>query len=83
MHTYKNTDILWLGGPDDITLFTFTHSAHSFGFVLLGENPQPRAGYQIPEPNGCNSYLVGFQVNEAVGGLFEAPTAQNYTIKPI
>uniref|UniRef100_A0A667Y3Y4 Phospholipase A2, group XIIB n=1 Tax=Myripristis murdjan TaxID=586833 RepID=A0A667Y3Y4_9TELE len=25
--------------------------------------PEPRPGYQIPEPNGCSSSLVGFQVD--------------------
>ncbi|XP_049456311.1 group XIIB secretory phospholipase A2-like protein isoform X1 [Epinephelus fuscoguttatus] len=31
-----------------------------------GELPQPRPGYQLPEPNGCSSSLVGFQVNAAL-----------------
>ncbi|XP_038593151.1 group XIIB secretory phospholipase A2-like protein isoform X1 [Micropterus salmoides] len=31
-----------------------------------GEPPQPRPGYQLPEPNGCSSSLVGFQVNNAL-----------------
>ncbi|KAF1375873.1 hypothetical protein PFLUV_G00224710 [Perca fluviatilis] len=31
-----------------------------------GKPPQPRPGYQLPEPNGCSSSLVGFQVNAAL-----------------
>ncbi|XP_032396961.1 group XIIB secretory phospholipase A2-like protein isoform X1 [Etheostoma spectabile] len=31
-----------------------------------GKLPQPRPGYQLPEPNGCSSSLVGFQVNAAL-----------------
>ncbi|XP_044229342.1 group XIIB secretory phospholipase A2-like protein isoform X1 [Thunnus albacares] len=30
-----------------------------------GKLPQPRPGYQLPEPNGCSTSLVGFQVNAA------------------
>uniref|UniRef100_A0A3Q3EBU6 Phospholipase A2, group XIIB n=1 Tax=Labrus bergylta TaxID=56723 RepID=A0A3Q3EBU6_9LABR len=28
--------------------------------------PQSRPGYQLPEPNGCSSSLVGFQVNDVL-----------------
>ncbi|XP_041804005.1 group XIIB secretory phospholipase A2-like protein [Chelmon rostratus] len=31
-----------------------------------GEPPQPRPGYQLSEPDGCSSSLVGFQVNAAL-----------------
>ncbi|GAA6213940.1 group XIIB secretory phospholipase A2-like protein isoform X1 [Lates japonicus] len=31
-----------------------------------GDAPQPRHGYKLPEPNGCSSSLVGFQVNTAL-----------------
>uniref|UniRef100_A0A8C2ASK8 Group XIIB secretory phospholipase A2-like protein n=1 Tax=Cyprinus carpio TaxID=7962 RepID=A0A8C2ASK8_CYPCA len=27
-----------------------------------GKAPQPRAGYQMPEPDGCSTSLLGFQV---------------------
>lgn len=51
-----------------------------FGSLFfLGEAPQPRLGYQLPEPNGCSSSLVGLQVNGAVGGLFVAPTSARTT----
>lgn len=31
-----------------------------------GGLPAPRPGYELPEPNGCSSSLVGFQVNAAL-----------------
>lgn len=73
---------IWItdwGICDDISLlFHFSWKIKWSFPVFLGDAPEPRSSYQIPEPNGCSSSLVGFQVNAAVGGLFIAPTAQNY-----
>lgn len=34
-----------------------------------GELPQPRPGYQLPEPNGCSSSLVGFQIDLGIPAM--------------
>ncbi|XP_016088418.1 group XIIB secretory phospholipase A2-like protein isoform X2 [Sinocyclocheilus grahami] len=34
-----------------------------------GKAPQPRAGYQIPEPNGCSTLLLGFQFDIGVPAM--------------
>lgn len=71
----------WLEICDDISLLMYLHFSSKIKLsfsVFLGDPPEPRSSYQIPEPNGCSSSLVGFQVNNAVGGLFIAATAQNH-----
>ncbi|XP_010777317.1 fibrous sheath CABYR-binding protein-like [Notothenia coriiceps] len=70
MNGYYNSLVELVGGRDGVCQYRCKY----------GEIPQPRPGYQLPEPNGCSSSLVGFQVNDAVGGLFIAPTAQTYII---
>ncbi|XP_047198348.1 group XIIB secretory phospholipase A2-like protein [Hippoglossus stenolepis] len=56
MHGYFDSLVELVGGHDGVCQYSCRY----------GESPQPRAGYQIPEPNGCSSSLVGFQVNEAL-----------------
>ncbi|KAJ0005061.1 hypothetical protein NQD34_011275 [Periophthalmus magnuspinnatus] len=34
-----------------------------------GEVPAPRPGYQLPEPNGCSSSLVGFQLDLGIPAM--------------
>ncbi|KAM7385769.1 hypothetical protein PAMP_001827 [Pampus punctatissimus] len=34
-----------------------------------GKNPQPRPGYQLPEPNGCSTSLVGFQLDLGIPAM--------------
>ncbi|XP_060895485.1 group XIIB secretory phospholipase A2-like protein isoform X2 [Labrus mixtus] len=34
-----------------------------------GEIPQSRPGYQLPEPNGCSSSLVGFQLDMGIPAM--------------
>ncbi|CAN9499927.1 unnamed protein product [Ophioblennius macclurei] len=34
-----------------------------------GELPQPRQGYQLPEPNGCSSSLIGFQLDLGIPAM--------------
>ncbi|XP_034041565.1 group XIIB secretory phospholipase A2-like protein [Thalassophryne amazonica] len=34
-----------------------------------GKAPQPRAGYQLPEPNGCSSSLVGLQLDLGIPAM--------------
>lgn len=34
--------------------------------LFSGKAPQPRPGYQMPEPDGCSTTLLGFQVPNSV-----------------
>ncbi|XP_037534458.1 group XIIB secretory phospholipase A2-like protein isoform X2 [Nematolebias whitei] len=34
-----------------------------------GDPPRPRPGYQLPEPNGCSSSLVGFQLDMGIPAM--------------
>ncbi|XP_013856124.1 group XIIB secretory phospholipase A2-like protein, partial [Austrofundulus limnaeus] len=34
-----------------------------------GDLPSPRPGYQLPEPNGCSSSLVGFQFDMGIPAM--------------
>ncbi|XP_029031247.1 group XIIB secretory phospholipase A2-like protein isoform X2 [Betta splendens] len=34
-----------------------------------GDPPEPRSGYQTPEPNGCSSSLVGFQLDLGIPAM--------------
>nr|XP_019953243.1 PREDICTED: uncharacterized protein LOC109636125 isoform X1 [Paralichthys olivaceus] len=56
MHGYFDSLVELVGGQDGVCQYRCRY----------GETPRPRAGYQLPEPNGCSSSLVGFQVNEAL-----------------
>ncbi|XP_037638306.1 group XIIB secretory phospholipase A2-like protein isoform X1 [Sebastes umbrosus] len=56
MHGYFDSLVELAGGQDGVCQYRCRH----------GEIPQPRPGYQLPEPNGCSSSLVGFQVNDGL-----------------
>ncbi|XP_023267359.1 group XIIB secretory phospholipase A2-like protein isoform X1 [Seriola lalandi dorsalis] len=56
MHGYFDSLVELAGGRDGVCQYRCRY----------GEAPQPRPGYQLPEPNGCSSSLVGFQVNAAM-----------------
>ncbi|KAK5908306.1 hypothetical protein CgunFtcFv8_016378 [Champsocephalus gunnari] len=56
MHGYYNSLVELVGGHDGVCQYRCKY----------GEIPKPRPGYQLPEPNGCSSSLVGFQVNDAL-----------------
>lgn len=51
MHGYFDSLVELVGGHDGVCEYRCTY----------GDRPQPRPGYQLPEPNGCSSSLVGFQ----------------------
>uniref|UniRef100_A0A665WD68 Phospholipase A2, group XIIB n=1 Tax=Echeneis naucrates TaxID=173247 RepID=A0A665WD68_ECHNA len=53
MHGYFDSLVELVGGRNGVCQYRCRY----------GEAPQPRPGYQLPEPNGCSSSLVGFQVN--------------------
>lgn len=57
----------WLGTPEYIGLFSWPYY---LTFSFSGEHPQPRPGYQLKEPDGCASSLVGFQVHASVGSWY-------------
>ncbi|XP_039995449.1 group XIIB secretory phospholipase A2-like protein [Xiphias gladius] len=56
MHGYFDSLVELVGGHDGVCHYRCRY----------GEVPQPRPGYHLPEPNGCSSSLVGFQVNAAL-----------------
>lgn len=56
MHGYFGSLVELVGGQDGLCQYRCRY----------GELPKPRPGYQLPEPNGCSSSLVGFQVNAAL-----------------
>lgn len=37
-----------------------------YHLCFSGKAPQPRVGYQMPEPDGCSTSLLGFQVPNSV-----------------
>ncbi|KAL6101682.1 pla2g12b [Pungitius sinensis] len=53
MHGYFESLVELTGGHDGVCQYRCRH----------GETPQNRPGYQLQEPNGCSSSLVGLQVN--------------------
>uniref|UniRef100_A0A672HJH1 Group XIIB secretory phospholipase A2-like protein n=1 Tax=Salarias fasciatus TaxID=181472 RepID=A0A672HJH1_SALFA len=56
MHGYFDSLVELVGGHNGVCQYRCKH----------GEIPQPRPGYQLPEPNGCSSSLIGLQVNAAL-----------------
>uniref|UniRef100_A0A672ZLT6 Phospholipase A2, group XIIB n=2 Tax=Sphaeramia orbicularis TaxID=375764 RepID=A0A672ZLT6_9TELE len=56
MHGYFDSLVELVGGRNGVCEYRCRY----------GVPPQPRPGYQLPEPNGCSSSLVGFQVNAAL-----------------
>ncbi|XP_053292180.1 group XIIB secretory phospholipase A2-like protein isoform X2 [Pleuronectes platessa] len=59
VHGYFDSLVELVGGRDGVCQYRCRH----------GDTPQPRAGYQIPEPNGCSSSLVGFQLDLGVPAM--------------
>jgi len=55
VHGYFDSLVELVGGRDGVCEYRCRY----------GKAPQPRPGYQLPEPNGCSTSLVGFQVNSA------------------
>uniref|UniRef100_A0A3Q3NB58 Phospholipase A2, group XIIB n=1 Tax=Mastacembelus armatus TaxID=205130 RepID=A0A3Q3NB58_9TELE len=53
VHGYFDSLVELVGGHNGVCQYRCKH----------GEPPQPRPGYQLPEPNGCSSSLVGFQLD--------------------
>ncbi|XP_008281218.1 group XIIB secretory phospholipase A2-like protein [Stegastes partitus] len=56
MNGYFDSMVELVGGRDGICEYRCRY----------GVIPQPRPGYQLPDPNGCSSSLMGFQVNAAL-----------------
>ncbi|KAI4812865.1 hypothetical protein KUCAC02_024229 [Chaenocephalus aceratus] len=59
MHGYYNSLVELVGGRDGVCQYRCKY----------GEIPQPRPGYQLPEPNGCSSSLVGFQLDMGIPAM--------------
>ncbi|XP_071337098.1 group XIIB secretory phospholipase A2-like protein isoform X4 [Trachinotus anak] len=61
MHGYFDSLVELVGGHNGVCQYRCRY----------GEAPQPRPGYQLPEPNGCASSLVGFQLDLGVPAMTE------------
>ncbi|CAJ1067784.1 hypothetical protein L3Q82_011752 [Xyrichtys novacula] len=59
MHGYFDSLVELVGGRDGVCQYRCRY----------GETPQPRPGYQLPEPNGCSSSLVGFQLDLGIPAM--------------
>ncbi|KAK9541721.1 hypothetical protein VZT92_001743 [Zoarces viviparus] len=59
MHGYFGSLVELAGGQDGVCQYRCRY----------GELAQPRPGYQIPEPNGCSSSLVGFQLDLGIPAM--------------
>ncbi|KAL3050154.1 hypothetical protein OYC64_012240 [Pagothenia borchgrevinki] len=59
MHGYYNSLVELVGGRDGVCQYRCKY----------GEIPKPRPGYQLPEPNGCSSSLVGFQLDLGIPAM--------------
>ncbi|XP_069001064.1 group XIIB secretory phospholipase A2-like protein [Embiotoca jacksoni] len=59
MHGYFDYLVELVGGRDGVCQYRCRH----------GEIPQPRPGYHLPEPNGCSSSLVGFQLDLGIPAM--------------
>ncbi|XP_028324236.1 group XIIB secretory phospholipase A2-like protein isoform X2 [Gouania willdenowi] len=58
-HGYFDSLVELVGGHNGVCQYRCRH----------GELPQPRPGYQLPEPNGCSSSLVGFQLDLGIPAM--------------
>uniref|UniRef100_A0A665WC92 Phospholipase A2, group XIIB n=1 Tax=Echeneis naucrates TaxID=173247 RepID=A0A665WC92_ECHNA len=61
MHGYFDSLVELVGGRNGVCQYRCRY----------GEAPQPRPGYQLPEPNGCSSSLVGFQLDLGIPAMTE------------
>ncbi|XP_008320501.1 group XIIB secretory phospholipase A2-like protein isoform X2 [Cynoglossus semilaevis] len=59
VHTYFDSLVELVGGRDGVCQYRCRY----------GEVPQPRSGYVRPEPNGCSSSLVGFQLDLGIPAM--------------
>ncbi|XP_068580975.1 group XIIB secretory phospholipase A2-like protein isoform X2 [Cebidichthys violaceus] len=59
MHGYFGSLVELAGGHDGVCQYRCRYE----------ELPQPRPGYQLPEPNGCSSSLVGFQLDLGIPAM--------------
>lgn len=61
MHGYFDSLVELVGGRNGVCEYRCRY----------GEPPQPRPGYQLPEPNGCSSSLVGLQFDLGIPAMTE------------
>ncbi|KAK5853845.1 hypothetical protein PBY51_014968 [Eleginops maclovinus] len=59
MHGYFSSLVELAGGRDGVCQYRCKY----------GGIPKPRPGYQLPEPNGCSSSLVGFQLDLGIPAM--------------
>nr|XP_046258568.1 group XIIB secretory phospholipase A2-like protein isoform X2 [Scatophagus argus] len=59
VHGYFDSLVELVGGHDGVCQYRCRY----------GESPQPRPGYQLSEPNGCSSSLVGFQLDLGIPAM--------------
>ncbi|XP_044071429.1 group XIIB secretory phospholipase A2-like protein isoform X2 [Siniperca chuatsi] len=59
VHGYFDSMVELVGGHNGVCQYRCRY----------GEPPQPRPGYQLPEPNGCSSSLVGFQLDLGIPAM--------------
>ncbi|KAF7661308.1 hypothetical protein LDENG_00264730 [Lucifuga dentata] len=59
LHGYFCSLVELVGGHNGMCQYRCRH----------GKLPQPRPGYQLPEPNGCSSSLVGFQFDLGIPAM--------------
>ncbi|XP_052007284.1 group XIIB secretory phospholipase A2-like protein isoform X1 [Xyrauchen texanus] len=55
MNGYFDSILELMGGKDGVCQYRCRY----------GKAPQPRSGYQMPEPDGCSTTLLGFQVPDS------------------
>ncbi|KAM7408941.1 hypothetical protein PAMA_002591 [Pampus argenteus] len=59
VHGYFDSLVELAGGHNGVCEYRCRH----------GKLPQPRPGYQLPEPNGCSTSLVGFQLDLGIPAM--------------
>lgn len=59
MHGYFDSLVELVGGHNGVCQYRCKY----------GELPQPRPGYQHPEPNGCSSSLIGLQLDLGIPAM--------------
>ncbi|XP_068184367.1 group XIIB secretory phospholipase A2-like protein isoform X2 [Antennarius striatus] len=61
VHGYFDSLVELVGGHDGVCQYRCRY----------GESPQPRPGYQLSEPDGCSSPLMGFQFDLGIPAMTE------------
>ncbi|XP_076019002.1 group XIIB secretory phospholipase A2-like protein isoform X2 [Genypterus blacodes] len=59
MHGYFDSLVELAGGRDGVCQYR----------CRFGRLPQPRPGFQLPEPNGCSSSLVGYEFDMGIPAM--------------